>query len=59
MVGSCGGGEAEARGAVTWRHRCRAVGLFGKLLDGAAAWGPSCAVEKEMISMGIELGQFF
>ena len=26
---------------------------------GAAAWGPRCAVEMEMILIGIELGSFF
>ena len=28
-------------------------------LMGAVAWEPTCVVEKEMVSMGIELGQFF
>ena len=60
LVGSCGGGEAEHGGA----------GLEAEVLGGEFGprtplcsmeqqHGASCAVEKKMVSMGIELGQFF
>ena len=60
LVGSCGGGEAEHGGA----------GLEAEVLGGEFGsrtplcsmeqqHGASFAVEKKMVSMGIELGAFF
>ena len=60
LVGSCGGGETEHGGA----------GLEAEVLGGEFGsrtplcsmeqqHGASCAVEKKMVSMGIELGAVF
>ena len=58
-MGSCGGGRQRHEG-----HGLEVPGGgIGRQTPlrsmGAVAWEPTCVVEKEMVSMGIELGQFF
>ena len=58
-MGSCGGGRQRHEG-----HGLEVPGgEIGRQTPlrsmGAVAWEPTCVVEKEMVSMGIELGAIF